>query len=231
MRTDLRLYTSPAEYIDSDDDSVRRHAERLTVGLHGAREQARALYGAVRDGIRYDPYVDYTRRETFQASSVLAAGSGYCVGKAALYAALCRVVDIPARIGLADVRNHLATPRLLAAVGTDVFAYHGYVEVHLEGRWLKATPTFNETLCAKLNVSPLAFEGTEDSLLQSFDSEGREFMEYVADHGTFFDVPAKFLIARMADLYPALCRPGGLRGRMEDEAVSLEAGGSRAISG
>jgi transglutaminase-like putative cysteine protease len=223
-RSNLRLYTSPAEYVDSDHVSVRRHAESLTARLSDSRERAKKLYGAVRDGIRYDPYVDYTSRETFRASSVLAAGRGYCVGKAALYAALCRAVDIPARIGLADVRNHLSTPRLLAAVGTDVFAYHGYVEVHLDGRWLKATPTFNETLCAKLNVAPLAFEGTDDALLQPFDGEGREFMQYLVDHGTFFDVPAKFLIREMAHLYPTLCQPGGLRGRMEDEVNPLAAG-------
>ena len=217
-RTDLRLYTSPAEYVDSDHESIRRHAESLAARLSDPRERARTLYGAVRDGIRYDPYVDYTIRETFRASSVLAAGRGYCVGKAALYAALCRAVDVPARIGLADVRNHLSTPRLLSAVGTDIFAYHGYVEVHLGGRWLKATPTFNDSLCAKLNVAPLDFEGTGDSLLQPFDSEGREFMQYLVDHGAFFDVPAKFLIVQMANRYPRLCQPGGLRGRMEDEA-------------
>ena len=92
-------------------------------------EQARRLHDAVRDGISYDPYVDYTDRETYRASSVLAKGASYCVGKASLYAALCRAVGIPARIGLADVKNHLATPRLLEAVGTDLFAYHGFVEV------------------------------------------------------------------------------------------------------
>ena len=43
-------------------------------------------------------------------------------------------------------------------------------------------------------------------------------MSYIAQHGTFFDVPVKFLIAEMQRLYPKLCRPGGLRGNMEEEA-------------
>jgi hypothetical protein len=44
-------------------------------------------------------------------------------------------------------------------------------------------------------------------------------MAYLVEHGSFFDVPAKFLIGEMARLYPRLCRPGGLRGRdMEEEA-------------
>jgi hypothetical protein len=55
--------------------------------------------------------------------------------------------------------------------------------------------------------------------MQAFDTKGRTFMSYIVDHGTYFDVPAKFLLAEMARLYPKLCRPGGLRGpSMEEEA-------------
>ena len=115
---DLSLYLSPAEYIDSDHAAVIAHAKAVTAGVSDATEKARRLYLAVRDGIRYAPYVDYTNAETFRASSVLVAGQGYCVGKASLYAALCRATGIPARIGLADVKNHLATPKLLEEVGT-----------------------------------------------------------------------------------------------------------------
>ncbi len=213
------LFTSPAVFVDSDDPAVAAEARRLTAAVSAPAAQARVLYEAVRDGIRYDPYGDYLEPDTYRASAVLAAGTGYCVGKAALYAALCRVLGIPARIGLADVRNHLATPRLLEAVGTDVFAYHGYTEIHLDGRWLKASPTFNDTLCARLGVAPLAFDGSNDALLQSYDAKGRSFMVYLADHGSFFDVPAKFLIGEMARLYPRLCVSGGLRGSMEKEAT------------
>ncbi|MBM6592606.1 transglutaminase-like domain-containing protein [Microvirga pudoricolor] len=217
-----RLYLSPAEYVDSDHPRLQSHAVALTAGIADPVERARVLYKAVRDGIRYDPYVDYTVKDTFRASSVLAAGHGYCVGKAALYAALCRASGIPARVGLSDVRNHLATPQLLEAVGTDVFGFHGYVDIHLDDRWIKVTPTFNDTLCAKLGVAVLEFDGASDALFQPFNGAGREFMEYVAHHGTYFDVPAKFLIREMAQLYPKLCKPGGYRDRpMEDEAAAL----------
>ena len=148
---------------------------------------------------------------------MLAKGHGYCVGKASVYVALCRASGIPARLGLADVKNHLATPRLLEAVGTDLFAYHGYVEIKLGRGWIKATPTFNVSLCDRLGVPPLEFTGEADALLQPFDAKGREFMSYVTQHGTFFDVPAKFLIGEMIRLYPKLCQPGGLRGDMERE--------------
>jgi transglutaminase-like putative cysteine protease len=218
--TEFRVLLSPAEYVDSDRPSIQEFAQQVTREASTPAEKLAELYRSVRDGIRYDPYVDYTDPETFRASSVLRTGSGYCVGKAALFAALCRASAIPASIGLADVRNHLATPRLLEAVGTDMFAFHGYVEVLLDGRRLKVSPTFNRSLCEKLGVLPLEFDGTGDALLQGYDGAGRVFMEYLVDHGCFFDVPTKFLIAEMARLYPALCPPGGLRGqRMEDEAA------------
>jgi hypothetical protein len=107
---------------------------------------------------------------------------------------------------------------LLEMVGTDVFGYHGYVEVMPKDEWVKATPTFNTTLCQKLGVPVLDFSGKDDALLQPFDATGRTFMTYIAQHGTFFDVPAKFLIAEMKRLYPRLTKPGGLRGDMEEEA-------------
>jgi hypothetical protein len=91
-----------------------------------------------------------------------------------------------------------------------------------EDRWVKATPTFNATLCQKLGVPPLDFSGETDALLQPFDARGREFMSYITRHGTFFDVPAKFLIAEMKRLYPKLCKPGGLRGDMEAEGASAK---------
>jgi transglutaminase-like putative cysteine protease len=202
----LRLYLSPAEFIDSDHERIQAKARQASGPAADRVEQARVLYRAVRD-------------ETYRASSVLAKGHGYCVGKASLYVALCRTVGIPARLGLADVKNHLATPRLLEMVGTEVFAYHGYVEIMPGREWIKATPTFNVSLCQKLGVPPLEFTGESDALLQPFDGRGREFMSYIAQHGTFFDVPVKFLIGEMVRLYPALCQPGGLRGDMEQEGA------------
>ena len=103
---------------------------------------------------------------------MLAKGHAYCVGKAALYVALCRAVGIPARIGLADVKNHLATPRLLEAVGTDsspitaMWNFAGGAGSRLRRRSTRR-------LCDKLGVPPLDFDGENDALLQPFDDTGR----------------------------------------------------------
>lgn len=196
-----RLYIEPAEYIDSDHPAVAAFARAAVPPGASAREAAARLYTAVRDGIRYNPYVSMQSPESFRASSVLAAGNGYCVGKAALYAAACRVHGIPARVDFADVRNHLTTEKLRASMGTDMFTWHGFTEVHVDGAWRKATPTFNDTLCHKLGVAPLDFDGHSDALLHPFDGAGRTYMQYVNDHGSYHDVPAKFLMREMAREY------------------------------
>jgi transglutaminase-like putative cysteine protease len=213
---------SPSEFIDSDAAPIRAFTARLVGGASSSPvERARLIYYGVRDEIRYDPYRDFADPETYRASACLAAGSGYCVGKAALFAAACRAVGIPARIGFADVRNHLATPRLRALMGSDVFVWHGYASLHLGGRWIKATPTFNIALCERFGAKPLEFDGTEDALLHPFDQGGRRHMEYVRDHGTFPDVPVPRLIAAMRAAYPSLFaarKDGDFAAEAADEA-------------
>src|SRR5438128_4518273 len=178
-------------------------------------EKARRFYLAARE-IRYDPDLDYSDPEIYRASSVLAAGSGYCVGKAALFAALCRASDIPARVAFADVTNHLSSEKLREKMGTNYFAWHGFTEVLLGDRWVKASPTFNSALCARFGVAPLEFDGGADALLQAYDGEGRTFMRYEVLHGAFHDVPAKFLMAEMVRLYPRL------NGSLERSAGGME---------
>lgn len=192
------VFLAPGEYIDSHHPSVRARGRRLRVTAADERDAARAIYYFVRD-LPYEGD-DFDDLEIFRASSVLAAGHGYCVSKASLGVALARAARIPARIAFADVRNHLASPRLLRAMGTDIFAWHGYVELFLSVRWVKVSPTFDIGTCRRAGVAPLEFDGEHDALLQSFD--GAHSLDYVKLHGAFHDVPARFLAAEMPRLYP-----------------------------
>jgi transglutaminase-like putative cysteine protease len=162
------------------------------------------LYYAVRDEIFYDPYLSYAEPDTYRASAVLAKRRGYCVGKAALLAATARARGIPARVAFADVRNHLATPRLLELIETDLFIYHGITELWLNERWVKATPTFNVKLCEKFHIRPLEFDGRADAILHPYDHVGRQHMEYVRQRGTYADVPVSILMPAMIEAYPRL---------------------------
>lgn len=199
------------EFVDSDHPRVRAFARSRVQGLTDPVRIARALYQAVRDEIVYDPYVDFASLETYRASSCLAAGRGFCVAKAALLAASARANGIPARVGFADVRNHLASPRLLELVGSDVFIYHGYAALFLDGSWIKATPTFNLALCERFGVKPLDFDGRSDAIFHPFDREGRKHMEYLADRGQFDDVPARDIVAAFRERYPRLFAADGSR--------------------
>jgi len=214
-----RLYLDPGDYIDSEHPSVVAFAREHAASGASDRDKVGALYKAVRDEIRYNPYVDMRSPETFRASSVLEAGNGYCVGKASLYAAVCRAHGIPARVGFADVRNHLTTDKLRESMGTDLFTWHGFTHVYVDGAWRKATPTFNASLCAKLGVKPLDFDGYDDALLHPYDGAGRAFMQYVEDHGTFHDVPAQFLMREMTRVYSKMTSEDLSTRDMEKEAV------------
>jgi transglutaminase-like putative cysteine protease len=214
-------FLTPGRFIDSDDSQLVEFARTATVGTSTDMDRALRLYCEIRDGILYDAYLDFSDQDNFRASAVLRAGRGFCVGKAALLAGCARAVGIPARVGYADVRNHLTSPKLRERLKSDLFIWHSYAELHLEGRWVKATPAFNAALCERLGIAPLAFDGRTDSLFQPFDGRGRRYMEYVADHGAFADVPYEQITAAFRTHYPGLIGKT-LEGDFQAEAVAAE---------
>ena len=198
---DHAAYLAPGRFVDSDHPSIRAFAHKTVGRETDARAKALKLYYAVRDDIFYDPYRLEMTPEGFKASTCLERGYGFCVTKAAVLGAAARAVGIPARVGYADVLNHLATERLRKLMQTDLFVYHGYTELLLDGRWVKATPAFNLKLCEKFRVLPLDFDGKTDSVFHPFDAAGRKHMEYVRDRGVFADVPFEDIDAEFRRLY------------------------------
>jgi transglutaminase-like putative cysteine protease len=194
--------------IDADHPAVAAFAARHAQG-DDTRSRAVALYGAVRDGFRYDPYRIDLSPQGMRASSVLAAGYGWCVPKAALLTAAARAAGIPARIGFADVRNHLSTERMRQVMQTDLFVWHGYSELLIDGAWVKATPAFNIELCDRFGLLPLEFDGRSDSLYHPFDRAGHRHMEYVHQRGSFDELPLQELAADFARIYPGLAAAAG----------------------
>lgn len=199
----------PTWFIDSDHPEVAAFAREAAGGAREPRAKALNVFYRVRDDILYDPYGVRMQPEAFRASACLAAGKGFCIYKAVLLAAALRAVGVPARLGFADVKNHLATERLRRLMKTDVFAYHGYTEVFLDGRWIKATPAFNLSLCEKFGVKPLDWDGYEDSVFHPFDREGRRHMEYVRERGSYDDLPYAEIEACFRALYPYMFAADG----------------------
>ena len=200
-------YLHPGRYIDSDDAAVASFAKQNTRGA-SPRERAISLYYAVRDGIRYNPFLDFSKREAFTASAVLQAGEGFCIGKAALLAACGRAAGLETRVGFADVKNHLTSPKLAETMGTDLFVYHGFTEFKLDGKWVKCTPAFNLDLCRRFRVKPLEWDGASDSIFHPFDEDDRRHMEYVRDRGSFADVPVDAIQQAFREAYPRFFRAG-----------------------
>lgn len=191
---------APTVLIDSDHPDVIAFAREHAQGGHD-RERAVALYQAVRDRFRYDPYRIDLSPVGMKSSTVIAQGSGWCVPKAALLVAACRAAGLHARLGFADVRNHLSTERLRQTMKTDVFIWHGYADIWLSGQWVKATPAFNIELCDKFGLLPLEFDGLSDSIYHPFDKTGQRHMEYVNQRGTFDDMPLAQIVADFQTVY------------------------------
>ena len=149
-----------------------------------------------------------------------------------MLAAAARVVGIPARVGYADVRNHLCTPKLRALMGTDTFYYHSFAELYLDGKWVKATPAFDRTLCERFGVQPLEFDGREDSLLHPFNGRGRRYMEYLHFRGSLPDVPVADIITTFAREYPRFGKREALEAaeQFRDEAARARSGSARRLA-
>jgi len=203
--SDLDPYLRATTAIDADSAVVRAFVDRVIGGEEDSpKEQALALYYAVRDEVRYDPYAIDLTVEGLSASRALETGRGWCVPKAVLLAAALRAIGIPARLGYADVRNHMSTARMREQMGTDLFVWHGYTDVWLDGRWIKATPAFNIELCERFGLLPLEWDGESDSIYHPFDASGNRHMEYVNDRGTYADLPLVQIVQSFAQVYPGM---------------------------
>ncbi|GAB4424561.1 MAG: transglutaminase family protein [Turneriella sp.] len=203
------IYLKPTWTIDSDHPEVVAYAQKVTQDFATPREKAVALYYAVRDLVMYDMMVENFSREIFKASHCLHAKRTFCIPKAVLLAACARAVGIPSRLGFADVTNHLATPKMLEMLGGDYFAFHGYTDLYIDGKWVKATPAFNERLCRFFKIKPLDFDGQSDSIFHEFSADGKKHMEYIHNHGTFADMPYELMIETFRKHYPHWFAPGG----------------------
>lgn len=199
---DNSVFLAETRYLNYSHPAIQSLVSSLTSTT--LPEQVLELYYVIRDNIRYNPYTFIKGEESLYASFAATRPDAYCIPKSALMVAACRAIGVPARIGFADVRNHLSSPKLLDWLGTDLFVMHGYAELLLENRWVKCTPVFNLSLCQKFGVKPLEFDGKSNSVFHPFTEEGKPHMEYVNDHGTFEDIPAQLILDTASSTYPSL---------------------------
>jgi transglutaminase-like putative cysteine protease len=182
-------YLGPTFFIDCDEATIKGKSRELSANVPKVLEKAQRIFYFVRDSIRYNVYSPRPTEEYFKASQVLAKGEGYCVQKALLLVALARAAGIPARLRFAEIRIHHTAKSIAEKRGSNVFPFHGLTDLYIEGRWIKATPTYDIGYCRKAGIAPVEFDGRSDALLPLCTLDGRLNIEYVLDRGFFDDLP------------------------------------------
>lgn len=167
------------------------------------KDLAIALYLLVRDSFLYDPYHLDLTKEGLKASNVLSKKRAWCVEKSSVLAACARKFGIPSRLGYAIVTNHIGVEKLVHYLKREEIVFHGFVELFIDQKWVKCTPAFDKRICRVSGVTPLDWDGMNDSLFQEFD-HGKKFMEYKHFYGVFSDVPIDLMNAEMKKYYPHL---------------------------
>lgn len=200
----MTKYTESTYFFDYETPVIQELIAEFNNSALSNQEKAAGLYLKVRDGWRYNPYDISFRKDALKASNIAQKDHGHCIDKSILFISGLRALSIPAKIHLAKVKNHIAVERLTEKFGTNELTPHGMVDVFLNGKWVKATPAFNQELCRLTGVEPLEFDGTVDSVFQEFNQDGAEFMEYLDDYGSFEDVPLDFIQQNMRENYPKL---------------------------
>ena len=191
-------------FLDFEHPAVEAFLSGIRTLPDNKKDRAIALYLKVRDGLRYNPYRISMDRESYKASHIAQKKEAHCIEKAILLVAGLRAIEIPARLQLAKVKNHIGVERLIKKFGTNELTPHGMVNLFLEGKWLKVSPAFNKELCEKCQVAPLDFDGESDSVFQQYDRHGNTFMQYLEDYGHFEDVPIEFIFQNFREHYPQI---------------------------
>jgi len=195
-------YLQPTYFLDSNADAVKGLAGTITAGKATDVDKAVALFYWVRDEIRYDVYSLSEDPADYRASAVIEKRVGWCVPKAVLLAALARATGVPSRLHFADIRNHQISEKLREVMQTDLFFYHGFTEMHLQGAWVKATPAFNAELCHKMAHKTVEFDGISHGMLPETTLNNEKHVEYVKDRGIALDLPLEEIMGYFKKAYP-----------------------------
>lgn len=199
----MEKYLRPTYAIDCGNEAIKEKAADLTKGQQKVVGKAKNLFYFVRDGIKYNPYIFTNVPEEFRASVVLGSGEGFCIQKAVLLAALARAVGIPSRLRFADIRNHIVPEKLDKLNPGNVFFYHGYDELYIGGKWIKAAPIFDLRMCEENRIVPVEFDGKNDAILHSRNRDGKLHIEYIQDHGHYDDLPLDKVIDAYVQVHGA----------------------------
>ena len=179
----------PTYCIDSDAKPIVRKASELTASIRNSRDKVLRIFAFVRDEIPYNFAPDVRNRSHFKASHTLEMGNGFCMQKAALFAALCRASGIPARIGFQDIRDYMIVGDFLRLMGTNELSHHGMNAVFLNGRWVMADCTLDSGLANRKRYRLVEFDGARHALLPKTSRTGKPHFDILKQYRFYNDTP------------------------------------------
>jgi transglutaminase-like putative cysteine protease len=135
---------NPAQKLsDSDHPSIQAVANEISAGKTTVLEKVESAFVFVRDKVKFGFPPKW---DDVKASETIRYGLGYCNTKATLFRALCRAINVPARIhtSLIDIKimrgifPSMAFP-FLPSVGD-----HSWLEIEIEGVWKPVDSYIND---------------------------------------------------------------------------------------
>ena len=123
--------------------AVGKKAEDLADGLDTRLEQVESIFLFMRDDIRFGfP----SKWDVVKASEVLEDGRGYCTPKATLFLALCKALEIPARIHCGLISIEI----MRGIFPSYVFPFlpetgsTSWIDVEIDGEWMPIDSFIND---------------------------------------------------------------------------------------
>jgi len=144
---------------DDDHPSIQAVAKEISAGKATALEKVESAFIFVRDEVKFGfP----PRWDEVKASETIRYGLGYCNTKATLFRALCRVINVPARIhaGLIDLKIMTGIFPSMAFPLMPKLGGHSWLEIDIEGKW--------KSIDSYINDKPLY-----ERALQKLDRSGK----------------------------------------------------------
>jgi transglutaminase-like putative cysteine protease len=203
----------PTFFMDYEHPLIKEKVKELIEGIPEDDDIGKAikLFYFVRDQIRYS--VRNTReshnKENWKSSLTLKTGFAFCIPKSILLASLARAAEIPSRLHYVDIVNHMTSERLKKDMGSNIFIFHGFVELFLDGRWVEANCAFDKELCLRKNFPAVNFDGKRDGLFAATNKDGEPFVEYIKDRGVYNDAPHQEIMQTWAVEYPGRYKHNG----------------------
>lgn len=183
---------------DHDHPAVHARAVALITDTWSLEDKIRNIFHFVRDAI---PFGFPPVWDSVKASETLEYGIGYCTTKATLFLALCKALNIPARIhtGLIDINIMRGIFPGFAFPFLPDSGAHSWVEIEMNGAWRPVDSYINDSALyqgalTKLHASgkPTGFSISEaespSSCEFNFGEKGFVHMDAVLhDHGAWGD--------------------------------------------